>query len=269
MKFVKFITVLAFVASAASLTGNWFLFQQLRSEQGARAEIESQQLQLEERNNFLESEAARVAQYQGELERLRSQLKGLVSQRDTIKKELDGAYGQISALKKQIQNLESEKQALTSQLNVGQATEDAIVREASRIATLPAPPLVVVETKPSAEQEKESKETKEPKKETKAAKGKEAAQKAKVAKAEPIPAKLAGDQRPLQVLSVNRQFKFVVVNVGIRGNLKVGAVLRVEQGGKLIGRVQVEKLYENFSACNIIEESKTNQIKEGDLVRLA
>ena len=78
-----------------------------------------------------------------------------------------------------------------------------------------------------------------------------------------------GDARPSQVLSVNRQFNFVVVNVGIRDHVKIGDTLRVEQGGKLIGRLAVEKLYENFSACTIIEEAKPSEIKEGDLVRFA
>ena len=77
------------------------------------------------------------------------------------------------------------------------------------------------------------------------------------------------DARPQQVLTVNRQFNFVVVNMGLRDKVKIGDVLRVEQKGKLIGRIQVEKLYENFSACAIMEEVKPAQIHEGDLVRLA
>lgn len=76
-------------------------------------------------------------------------------------------------------------------------------------------------------------------------------------------------QRPFQVLSINRQFNFVVVNLGIRDRLKIGDELRVEQNGKLIGRIKVEKLYENFSACGIVEETSGSKIKEGDLVRLA
>ena len=82
-------------------------------------------------------------------------------------------------------------------------------------------------------------------------------------------AKPAEDSRPQQVLTVNRQFNFVVVNVGLRDKVKIGDVLRVEQNGKLIGQIQVEKLYENFSACAIMEEVKPAQIHEGDLVRVA
>jgi len=79
---------------------------------------------------------------------------------------------------------------------------------------------------------------------------------------------VAPTERPHQVLSVNRQFQFVVVNVGLRNRLKIGDTLRVEEGGKLIGRIQVEKLYETFSACRILEENEPSKIKEGDLVRV-
>lgn len=80
---------------------------------------------------------------------------------------------------------------------------------------------------------------------------------------------IAPSERPHQILSVNRQFKFVVVNLGIRDRLKLGDLLRVEEGSKLIGRLKVEKLYENFSACSIVEEGEPNKLKEGDLVRPA
>lgn len=91
---------------------------------------------------------------------------------------------------------------------------------------------------------------------------------APAAVASPLPT-ITTDQRPLQVLSVNRQFKFVVINAGMRSKLKLGDTLRVEQDGKRVGKIQIEKLYENFSACAIVEEIAPAQIREGDLVRIA
>jgi len=268
MKFFKFLSTLAFLAAAGSLAGTWVVYQRYDAERAARTALESRQVQLEEENSFLETQAARMPQYEQELERLRTQVKGGAAERGTLKKELDGAYGQISALKKQIQNLEAEKQTLNNQLNIGQAAESAIVREAAKLVPPPPKP----EEKPSPKTDKSAKEEKK-KAETKAETKKETPskektpEKEKTAKKEEPPPRV--DPRPLQVLSVNRQFKFVVVNLGLRENIKVGDTLRVEQGGKLIGRLQVEKLYENFSACNIIEEIKPAQIREGDLVRIA
>ena len=273
MKFFKLVSGLAFVASIGALAGTWVSYQRYNAEHSVRISLESRQVQLEEQMTSLETQAAKIAPLEQELERLRGQIKDQVRQRDTLRKELDASYGQINALKKQIQNLEAEKKQLSEQLNVGQVTDSAIVREAAKIAVLPpAPQAAPVKTESNLSAEKQVKESPAPK----AAKGVKPSEETKsVPTKEKEPPKAPSsptqkvDQRPLQVLSVNRQFKFVVVNVGLRGNVKVGDTLRVEQGGKLIGRVQVEKLYENFSACNIVEEVKSAQIREGDLVRIA
>lgn len=152
--------------------------------------------------------------------------------------------------------------------------------------SLPGIPVVSSEPKPvdlkkqlatpKAERQSETKQAvpakiEEPKKvETKIVEAKKEEAKKEEAKA---PAKApvirpAEDTRPQQVLSVNRQFNFVVVNVGLRDKIKIGDVLRVEDKGKMIGKIQVEKLYDNFSACAIMEEIKPAQIHEGDLIRI-
>ena len=293
MKFFKFVVLLALVASAASLAGNWFLYHRYQAEILSKTEMESRMIQLEEQNQSFEKQAAQVAQYNEELERLREQLKGYVGQRDKIKTELDNAFGEIAKLKKQIQTLESGKKTLEDQLYEGQMTDTAVAREAEKIANLPPTPVLIEEPYPGTT-ETGPEPTFEPKKaEPKKTEVKQQAPpaappaKAPASKPAPVPAakppapkkeapfaplptsEVAVDQRPLQVLSVNRQFKFVVINGGIRGSLKIGDALRVEQNGKLIGRIQVEKLYENFSACNILEEIAPAQIREGDLVRPA
>lgn len=229
MKGIKFAIGLAFLLSAASLAGNLFLFQRFSAERTAREQLESRQVQLEDQNAFLKSETARLDQLKQENENFLTQIKDYTNQRDTLKKELDGSYRASSDLRKRIQELETAKQALAQQVSLGSVTDEAVVREAAKLP--PVPPQAAAKVK----EEKKVEET---------------------------------DPRPLQILSVNRQFKFVVVNVGLRGHVKLGDTLRVEQGGKLIGRIQVEKLYENFSACAILEEIKPAQIREGDLVRI-
>lgn len=256
MKGIKVAIGFVFILSAASLAGNWFLFQRFNAERTVREQLESHAAQLEDQNAFLESELVRMEQLKQENERYLAQIKDYTAQRDTFKKELDDAYQQTSKLRRRIQELESEKAGLAEQVSFGQVTDQAMVREAAKIPVLPA---TKVEEKKVSEPEKK----KETKKEIQAAKKPEK-------KAEEKPSsKEAVDTRPLQVLSVNRQFKFVVVNVGLRSQVKLGDTLRVEQNGKLVGRIQVEKLYENFSACAIIEEITPGQIREGDLVRIA
>ena len=69
-----------------------------------------------------------------------------------------------------------------------------------------------------------------------------------------------------KVMTVNRKFKFAVVNVGSKDNLKTGDALKVERDGKQIANLKVEKLYDNFSAATIVEELNGATITEGDSI---
>jgi DNA gyrase/topoisomerase IV subunit A len=71
-----------------------------------------------------------------------------------------------------------------------------------------------------------------------------------------------------KVLVVNREFNFVVVNLGSKDGLKTGSRLAVFQQGRQIGTVEVERLYDNMSAANVVAEEKKGQVQEGDTVRL-
>jgi chromosome segregation ATPase len=234
MKGVKFAVSLAFLLSAGSLAGNWFLYDRLTTEQD---DWQTRQTEFEDAKKLAESQ---MSEFKKEAERLRTQVKDYVKQRDAAKKELDAARKEIGELNRHINELESEGDMLKQELNLGEVTDKAIVKEAAK--------------QPVATREGEEE-----------APGEEVTEEGEGAPPEPT---VLEDARPNQVLSVNRQFNFVVVNMGLEDRIKIGDTLRVEEGGKLIGRVQVEKLYENFSACTIVEEIKPAQIKEGDLVRL-
>ena len=236
MKAVKFLSIFAFIVSVLSLGGNAFLYLQYNTESALRAEAESRLVQAEERTSSLEEQAGKTAEFEQEVGNLREQIKGYVSQRDTAKKEIDRVSQEAGELRKRVKQLEDQKNLLSEQLNLGEETDKAVVQEAVKLP----PPSV---SKPAAVTPSAPKKEKAPGENE--------------------------DNRPSQVLSVNRQFNFAVVNVGIRDRVKIGDTLRVEQNGKLIGRLKVEKLYENFSACAITEEVKPARIKEGDLVRLA
>lgn len=223
MKGLKLFVVFSFLLSVASLAGIGVLYQRLQETQALKEKLESNQVQLEQRSTQLESQAGQSAKFQQEVERLREQMKGYVSQRDAAKKEVEQVFKDMSVLRKKIKALEAEKGILTEEMTIGEETEKAIVREAVKVPVTPSSAALAA----------------------------------------------APTERPHQVLSVNRQFQFVVVNVGLRNRLKIGDTLRVEESGKLIGRIQVEKLYETLSACRILVENEPFKIKEGDLVRVA
>lgn len=69
------------------------------------------------------------------------------------------------------------------------------------------------------------------------------------------------------VLVVNREFAFVVVDLGRANNLKLGDVLSVYRQGKFVGKIQVEKVEEKISAATILPDWKTIEFKENDEVK--
>jgi len=71
-----------------------------------------------------------------------------------------------------------------------------------------------------------------------------------------------------QVLVVNKEFAFVVVNIGEKDGIKGSEILDVYRGNQLLGRVQVERIYDTMSSAVILPEFTKDEIKEGDIVRL-
>ncbi|MCP4650059.1 MAG: hypothetical protein GY853_08290 [PVC group bacterium] len=79
----------------------------------------------------------------------------------------------------------------------------------------------------------------------------------------PAPASLEG-----QVLVVNKEFAFVVINIGQKDGLQESEVLEVYRGREFLGKVQVERIYDTMSSAVILPEFKKEDIKEGDAVKL-
>ncbi len=77
------------------------------------------------------------------------------------------------------------------------------------------------------------------------------------------PAKIEG-----QVLVVNKEFAFVVINVGEKDGIKNAEVLDVYRGNELLGKVQVERIYDTMSSAIILPKYTKKELKEGDIVKL-
>lgn len=70
-----------------------------------------------------------------------------------------------------------------------------------------------------------------------------------------------------QVVVVNREYDFIVMNLGKHHGLLVGQEFQVVRDNQVLGKVKVEKVYDELSAATILPESQKNNIREGDLVR--
>lgn len=68
-----------------------------------------------------------------------------------------------------------------------------------------------------------------------------------------------------KVLVVNREFNFIVVAAGNNKGITPGVTFGIYRDKKLIGKAQVEKVYETMSAANIMPDSA--EIREGDIAK--
>ena len=70
-----------------------------------------------------------------------------------------------------------------------------------------------------------------------------------------------------QVVVVNREYDFIVMNIGRNHGLSIGQEFQVVRNDEVMGRVKVEKVYDELSAAAILQETQPDNIHEGDLVR--
>lgn len=70
-----------------------------------------------------------------------------------------------------------------------------------------------------------------------------------------------------QVIVVNREYDFVVVNLGKNQGLQVGQEFQVIRDNQVLGHVKVEKVYDELSAAALLPDSNKDEIREGDSVK--
>ncbi|MFH0855703.1 MAG: hypothetical protein V1869_04265 [Candidatus Omnitrophota bacterium] len=69
-----------------------------------------------------------------------------------------------------------------------------------------------------------------------------------------------------KILVLNKEYNFVVINLGSKDGVAVNDEFSVYQGGKNIGDIKVEKVQEVMSAAGFVSEKLKNVIKEGDKI---
>ncbi|MDP3722832.1 MAG: hypothetical protein Q8R91_04970, partial [Candidatus Omnitrophota bacterium] len=83
----------------------------------------------------------------------------------------------------------------------------------------------------------------------------------------PTAAAAPGGSENGQIIVVNRDYDFVVMNLGKNQGLSIGQEFQIVRGEVVLGKVKVEKVYEELSAAAILPESDKSSIREGDAVK--
>lgn len=71
-----------------------------------------------------------------------------------------------------------------------------------------------------------------------------------------------------KVLVVNKEFNFVILDLGRGSNVEAGTILDVKRGTELLGKVEVENVYDDMSSAVILSQWQKGPIQENDIVEL-
>lgn len=69
-----------------------------------------------------------------------------------------------------------------------------------------------------------------------------------------------------QVLVINREYDFIVMDIGKNHGLSIGQKFQVVRGDDVLGTVKVEKVYDDLSAAAVLSDTDISYIREGDSV---
>lgn len=67
-----------------------------------------------------------------------------------------------------------------------------------------------------------------------------------------------------KILEINREYNFVIINLGKRDGVKKGMVFMVYRDRRLIGKVEVEEVFNDMSSCVILPWVKNEEIRIDD-----
>jgi len=266
--------IIAFLAASVAAT---MFFMDRNKEQARRMWAEDQLEKIKTAKESLEKERDELIKakqaLEGQVSDVSTQAKKLADDlaaekraREAVSAELVKTRGEADDLTGQLRTQEDEKkaiteelakakqsyQALSNELTTLRQAKEALERRVKEMLTSQASEAEKIVVKPA--QSSASEES------TSAA--------AAPAAAAPSQAAPSAKATSGKVLVVNREFNFVVVNLGTKDGMQIGTKVTIFRNDKKIGSAQVERVYENMSAATLLAEEQKGQSKEGDQIRV-
>ncbi|MBM3252024.1 MAG: hypothetical protein FJZ11_04495 [Candidatus Omnitrophica bacterium] len=167
-----------------------------------------------------------------------TQITSLTAELDKIKSNSETAISERDNLKLELENLKVSKEDLLSNLNKAQKELEEVKSQLSAIT-----------------KEKESLDKK--------LKDLQASTGIQLDKIIVSPVEKTGE-----VLEVNKDYDFIVVNFGQEDDISVGQTFYIYQNNNLLGEAQAEKVQDLMSVATIQDSNVKSQVKVGDVVKL-
>ena len=235
------------------------LKKQVSSLEQERDELAKNKSSLEEQTADLTKQAKEVADQLAKEKRARealtTELAQLRKDSSQIKNQLEDEKTEKEALTEDLAKAKQSYQALSNELTTLRQAKEALEKRVKEMLAARAKEAEqIVVTPPSS---------------VSAAGGATTTSSGAVAR--PSGPTAGGGAGGLQgkILVVNREYDFVVIGLGSKDAVRKGARFAVSHGDKQVMTIEVDKVYDNMSAANMLEEEKKGwEVKEGDTVRL-
>ena len=210
---------------------------------------------LEQQKARTEQDLVRVKQ---ELTQVQERLVKAAEAQETLARSVEEREKEISRLTKELEQAGSEAKRISTQMTQLQTERDTVTQQLTQL-----------------EQQRSELETKV--KELSSAKSQPTVELEKVfvtdgaesfggASALPV-ASASSIMSDGQIVVINREYDFIVMNLGRNHGLSIGQEFQIIRGAQVLGRVKVEKVYDELSAAAILPESQKDNIREGDVVK--
>lgn len=229
--------------------------QELKNFRTKNQELAQQVEELESLKATMESDLSKTRQ---ELTKSQEQLAQEIEAQEALARSVNEREQEIARLTKDLEQARSEAKQATTQMSQLQSERDAMKQQMddlqqakgdleSKVMELADRPTVELEKVLVTNEEKFLD--------------------APVSAASMTSALSAPSGRSGEVVVINREYDFIVMNLGKNHGLAIGQEFQIVRGEQVLGRVKVEKVYDELSAAAILPDSQKDTIREGDVVK--
>ncbi|HTZ11981.1 MAG TPA: hypothetical protein VMD04_06395 [Candidatus Margulisiibacteriota bacterium] len=193
--------------------------------------------QIDTLNNGLQQESSARQEALSKLDQLRADLEQQKNLRADIETRLTQAQDELKGTQTQLRDLEVKKMELEDKVKSLEAETESQRVELGKIS-------VAQETAAALPKGKEQK----------------ASQKKQEKVLPPVP------EADGKVLVVNKDYNFVVINLGSKDGVKIGDVFSIYHNNKYVGDVKIEKVHDSMAAAGFVSLEIKDKVSEGDKI---
>lgn len=203
--------------------------------------------ELETVESVKEGMEAKIAKFEEKIKELSSQLEEAKQNSESASVDLEAKKTELAKIKVDLDNEKKEKLNISKKLESLQSDYDKVKREASKLTNEKMDlekKIVELQEKQSVNLDKIVVNSDESDNSSQAVK--------------PV---MQG-----KVLVVNKEYSFIVTDIGQDKNIQKGMKFDVMDGSKLLGQAEIDKVYDTMSSAAILSGGKINDMKKGNVI---